>query len=333
MVQARLVVEEVAHADGSVGKVGPHRLPQPRQILAGGAVQVLDVLICVFRPRPIAGIVVDAGEIGLHQAALLVVVKVIAARCNIPVGVDAAGAPGDRTLLVLLALEDGDGVVLPGEGGAVFQGVGQLQIDIVVPRLVGSAVVGTRPFIDDGPVQVGEQGDLLGVVQGGELKGAAVIGTAQIARHRQRGHILGVRHPVYHPKHVKGAAGAQHGQGGHRDHAPLPGPQHPEGFFQQHLRRKIACGGPEQHAQGQGQGEGVVHPAEEGGRPGPEAQPGAQGDAVFEDRPHQGDGHHVPRRLHMAVAIDHQGQHRQHHPGGGIGGHGGGGGQIPFAGG
>ena len=158
--------------------------------------------------------------------------------------------------------------------------------------------------------------DLVGIGHAVEIELSTVVGVAHAAAHRHGGHPVLTGHPGLHAEHIIEAHGAQQDHHSHRGHAAAPGLQHPEGLFQQHLGGKVARGGPQHHAHRQQHGVSV--PAEEGGGDDAEGQAHAEGDAVLEHGAHQGDGHHVPCRLHMAAAVEEQGDDRHDQARGGV---------------
>ena len=215
---------------------------------------------------------------------------------------------------MLLGLVQEHLAVPPGQAGAVGQGVVQADIDGVVDVVLQPVLVP-----DDGLVQVDDLLDVLGVGELQPREPAAVIGIAALQGQADGGHLSGLGGAGLDAEGVQEAHQAQGGHGRRHGQAALPGSQHPEGLFQQHLRHEEAHRCPDQGTQGQGQG--VLIAAEEQGGEQAQGQPGAEGHADLEQGADQGDGHHVSGGLHLAAPVDQQGQHRQHHPRPGIDGH------------
>ena len=156
---------------------------------------------------------------------------------------------------------------------------------------------------------------------------SAVVGIVDAAIYIHGGHFIRLGPPGSNAHYIGKTGHTQHRHDHKAGCRTLPVFQHPEGLAQQHPGHKVAHHSPYHHAYRQGE---PVSPSEEGNGVDAEAQSGAEGHAIQKDGPHQAHGDHVPRRLHLPLPVHQQGQHRQHHTGGGVGGYGTGAQQVPL---
>ena len=169
------------------------------------------------------------------------------------------------------------------------------------------------PVVHDGLME-GENGfNLFGVLDSAAQVAPAVVGVAHGDIHHNVVHLLRSGDPFHHAEQVQETGQTQHQHHGGHGRSALPGFEHPEGFFQQHLGGKVAQHRPEQDT---GDEDRQLGPAEESGGEQPQSQSGAEGYAVLENRPYKGHGHHISGGLHMAAAVDIQRDQDQDHPDG-----------------